>query len=53
MESKDIAPSVAVDLDAQTMESVVSPVYHQQAAHQFKKKSALKVECYYSKLSNH
>ena len=45
MESKDTAPSVAVDLDSQTMESVVSPVYHQQAAHQFEK-SALQVECY-------
>ena len=43
MESKDTAPSVAVDLDAQTMESVVSPVYHQQAALQFGVESVLQV----------
>ena len=45
MESKDTAPSVAVDLDAQTMESVVSPVYHQQVEHQFKAESALYIDC--------
>ena len=51
MESKDTAPSVAVDLDAQTMESVVSPVYHQQVEHQFGV-SALQVRCDYDQVSS-